>query len=141
MICNTKAKKLDQKDVIYKGVCKTCGKAYIGETAQWLDDRKGQHKRCCTKKDESNSFYCHLKENPQHEIDWDTFKVLDIEKHWKKRKLKEAVYINALTGGGSLVLNIEKGYRIDSCWNSIWSIVRKHLAEKRDPVPPSPSET
>ena len=121
LLCNTKAKRQDRKNVIYKGKCKTCGKAYIGETSQWLETRKQQHKQCFKK----NGFAYHVKQNPDHEIDWENFEVIDTARIWKVRKMKEAIYINQASNGGSLgnVLNIENGETMDTCWTSILSLI------------------
>jgi predicted nucleotidyltransferase len=45
---------------------------------------------------ESNAFWKHIEGNKSHKIDWDNFLIIDKESHWKKRKIKEALYINAL---------------------------------------------
>ena len=125
LLCNTKAKRQDRKNVIYKGKCKTCGKEYIGETSQWLETRKQQHKQCCRAKDEKNGFAHHLKQYPDHEIDWENFEVIDSARNWKERKMKEAVYIKQASNGGNLqnVLNIENGETMDTCWTSILSLI------------------
>jgi hypothetical protein len=125
LLCNTKAKRQDRKNVIYKGKCKTCGKEYIGETSQWLETRKQQHKQCCRTKDEKNGFAHHLKQYPDHEIDWENFEVIDSARNWKERKMKEAVYIKQASNGGNLqnVLNIENGETMDTCWTSILSLI------------------
>ena len=125
LLCNTKAKGQDRKNVIYKGKCKTCGKEYIGETSQWLETRKQQHKQCCRTKDEKNGFAHHLKQYPDHEIDWENFEVIDSARNWKERKMKEAVYIKQASNGGNLqnVLNIENGETMDTCWTSILSLI------------------
>ena len=39
LLCNTKPKRSDSKDVVYKGRCETCNMVYIGETSQWLKTR------------------------------------------------------------------------------------------------------
>ena len=48
MIFNGKYKKNDgrKKDLIYKIPCNDCKLCYIGETAQWYDEREKQHKLC-----------------------------------------------------------------------------------------------
>lgn len=125
LLCNNKARKPDRKNVIYKGKCKTCGMIYIGETAQWLHTRVDQHKQCCKKKDEKNGFALHLKQYPDHEIDWENFEVIDSAKNWKERKIKESIYIQKQSNGGDLerMLNIENGEKMDTCWTSVLSLI------------------
>ena len=124
-----KPKKNDRKNVTYRGRCTTCGLVYIRETSQWLRDRKGQHQQCCRRQDVTNSFYCHLLENPDHQINWDDFDVLDSEMRWKNRKVKESIYINAESDGGNFekIMNLEKGEYLDPCWNEALSIIQKGL--------------
>ena len=125
LLCNTKTMRKDRKNVIYRGRCKTCGLVYIGETSQWLETRKNQHKQCCKAKDEKNGFACHLKQYPDHEIDWGNFEVIDSARNWKERKIKESIYIKRASNGGNLssMLNIENGEIMDTCWTGILSLI------------------
>ena len=126
IICNVKTTRRDRKNVVYKGRCKTCGLVYVGETSQWLETRKDQHMRCCRTKDEKNAFALHLKQFPNHEIDWENFEVLDSARNWKERKIKESIYIQRASNGGNLrtVLNIENGEAMDTCWTSILFLIK-----------------
>ena len=62
---------------------------------QHFSDRRSQHQRDVKNKKPSNGLYAHLKENKVHKINWEGFVYLDSEKNWKRRKIKEAIYINA----------------------------------------------
>ena len=59
---------------------------------------------------------------------------LDKEDHWKGRKLKEALYIDALnpstTTNASKIMNLEKGFELDPIWNEFNSIFRSYIREK-----------
>ena len=59
---------------------------------------------------------------------------LDKEKNWKGRKIKEAIYINALnltsTAKQENVMNLEKGYELDSIWGEFNPIIRSLIDEK-----------
>ena len=57
-------------------------------------DRRSQHQRDVKNKMPSNGLYAHLKENKGHKIYWEGFVYLDSERNWKRRKIKEAIYIN-----------------------------------------------
>ena len=59
-----------KKNVCYRVPYLNCHYSYIGETSQWWDEREKQHKRCIKNQDENNSFWQHLKQNPDHEIGW-----------------------------------------------------------------------
>ena len=40
---------------------------------------------------------------------------LDREEDWKKRKINEALYINSMDP--KTLMNLEKGFEINQCWN------------------------
>ena len=56
------------------------------------------------------------------------------EKHWRARKIKEAVLINAINptkdvrNGG--VMNLEKGYEMDPLWSGFNEVFREMLNKK-----------
>ena len=85
----------DCKDVIYSVPCKKCRVRYIGETGQHFCQRREQHKGDIRNNKESNGFYSHLKKNKGHSINWEGAVFLDREKHWRGRKIKEALFINS----------------------------------------------
>ena len=61
IIFNGKFKKKDgrKKDLIYKIPCRDCTLCYIGETAQWYDEREKQHERCIRNQDDNNALFRH----------------------------------------------------------------------------------
>ena len=113
-------KKYEHKDVIYSVPCGTCGVRYVGETGQHYCDRRSQHQRDIKNKKVTNGFYSHMKKNGGHQIEWGRCVFLDEEKNWRRRKIKEAIYINAINPTESMVhqdiLNLEKGYDFDPIW-------------------------
>jgi hypothetical protein len=133
-LCQLKQKKSNdqQKDDVYSIKCASCKMRYIGETSQFFGKRKYQHTNAVKRKVETNGIYCHLKSNKEHMINWDKVIFLDHEKQWHRRKIKESIYINALnpTEGMQKVMNIEKGYRIDTCWNFFNDEIRKYTSRK-----------
>ena len=56
---------------------------------------------------------------------------LDYEKNWKRRKVKEAVYIKAInpTNGMNkkIILNLEKGYNLDKIWSEFNGVHRQAI--------------
>ena len=56
------------------------------------------------------------------------------ENHWRARKIKEAVLINAINptkdvrNGG--VMNLEKGYEMDPIWSGFNEVFREMLNKK-----------
>ena len=64
--------KMDRrKNGCYQVPCLNCPIRYIGETSQWWDERESQHKRSVKNREESNSFYVHLRECPDHMLGWE----------------------------------------------------------------------
>jgi len=141
-LCKLKPLKgrLEKKDVVYMVDCKVCGISYIGETSQHFQDRAAQHKNCIKRKDKKNGFAMHVKQTlgRKHKskgincMDWDSAVFLDSDNHWKKRKIKESLYINAYDASNKLkgLMNLEKGCKIDQCWNQFNDVIRGS-AEKR----------
>ena len=61
-------------------------------------------------------------------INWEKVRFLDKEKNWKGRKIKEAIYINAvvptsLMNEGKL-MNLDKGYELDMIWSAFNPVIR-----------------
>ena len=62
-----------------------------------------------------------MKKNDGYKIEWGNCVYLDREKNWRRRKIKESIYINAINPTDSMVhqkfLNLEKGYDFDLIWS------------------------
>ena len=58
------------------------------ETSQWWDERESQHKRSIRNRDENNSFYMHLKDNPDHIIGWEKVSFLAFDSRYNYRRMK-----------------------------------------------------
>jgi hypothetical protein len=131
IVCRLKPKtdKMEQKDVVYSVECATCKKQYIGETGKTLKERLKRHQQDIRSGTITNGFFRHLSEANDHKINWSETKILERESHWKKRKIKESIFINALNPSENItkILNIEKGVVIDKCWNSIMNQVKPRV--------------
>ena len=59
---------------------------------------------------------------------------LDYEKNWKRRKIKEAVYINAINPTNEMdrkrILNLEKGFILDEIWSEFNEVHRRSTKKK-----------
>ena len=65
-----------------------------------------------------------------HEIDWENRKFLDSESHWRRRKIKEALFIDCLNPQKEVtdsIMNLEKGLEISECWKEFNQDIRKVL--------------
>ena len=57
-------------------------------------------------------------------------KFLDSEPHWRKRKIKEALFIDCLNPQkhiSNAVMNLEKGLDIPDCWKEFNADIRKNF--------------
>ena len=129
-----KVKFEDCKDVIYSVPCEKCGVRYIGETGQHFCQRREQHKGDIRNKKESNGFYSHLKRNKGHSVNWEGAVFLDREKHWRGRKIKEALFINSQNPARVIdpknILNLEKGFNLDPIWSGFNESFREIMSKK-----------
>ena len=127
-------KMTDKKGVIYKINCGNCESSYIGETGQTLGKRLQQHQRDVREKKSTNGIYQHLRRNRKHKSRWEEVKVIDNERHWYKRKIKEAVYINAVdpSCNNGKLMNLEKGYEISTIWNAFNTRARKSIMHTQE---------
>jgi hypothetical protein len=112
--------RINQKGVVYSIPCGICGKVYIGETGKTFAERRKQHQQDVKRHVESNALFQH-KIHTNHAISWNDFRILDKEDNWRKRKMKEALFINAYNPCNSIdnVLNMDKGFKVNSCWTAI----------------------
>ena len=126
MLVKTKAKipKDMQKDIVYVKKCQLCPSIYIGETSQYQKKRDQQHRSDIRLKKVSSSFFNHLKEHKSHRFDWEKTDILDREKDYSKRIVKESLYINAFKG--EHLMNLEDGTPIDPIWKQFNSAIRKY---------------
>ena len=115
-----------RKNVCYRVPCLNCSFSYIGETSQWWDERESQHKRSIWNRDENNSFYMHLKDNPDHIIGWEKVSFLAFDSRYNYRRMKESVLIDIFSHTG--VMNIEDGMKKDACWNVLLPSLRKKFS-------------
>ena len=65
------------------------------ETSQWFDERESQHKCCIKNCDSNNGIYKHLEKHPDHVIAWDKATILDYERNYYARKMKESIHIDS----------------------------------------------
>ena len=79
--------------------------------------RPGTQSRYKTRKD------MHLNKNKNHQIDWETTKVLDNEKDYHRRIIKESLYINAFRN--EKLMNLEDGKPINPIWKQFNAGIRK----------------
>jgi len=129
-ICHMKQKipRTQQKNRVYKFDCKDCKSWYIGETGQKIEKRTYQHQNDIKNGKETNAIFMHLQQHNSHSIKWQEVSYLEREEDWKKRKIKEALYINAMNP--KELMNLEKGFEINQCWNEFNPQIRNIALKK-----------
>ena len=83
--------KEDRDNAVYQLNCKDCVAVYVGETKRTLNIRAEEHITAI----KSGSKRSHTEEHCwkyNHDFDWKHKKVLDFEKNWKTRTIKEEIY-------------------------------------------------
>jgi len=129
-ICHMKQKipRTQQKNRVYKFDCKDCKSWYIGETGQKIEKRTYQHQNDIKNGKETNAIFMHLQQHNSHSIKWQEVSYLEREEDWKKRKIKEALYINAMNP--KELMNLEKGFEINQCWSEFNPQIRNIALKK-----------
>ena len=79
---------LHSSGVVYQLTC-CCGQNYIGQTKRNLITRLNEHRTC-----EDSEVCKHLLNNPSHEINFDSSKILDRSNHVTKLRIKETLHIS-----------------------------------------------
>ena len=124
----------EKKNLIYCLGCKSCDQHYIGETQQFFSSRKYQHEYAIRHKKSTNGLAQHLMINKKHSIDWGRRAFLDFEPHWRKRKIKEALFIDCINPRSNIspnnLMNLEKGIEIANCWKEFNPHLKKIFSKK-----------
>ena len=86
-----------RQGAMYKKNCSDCDRCYIGETKRWFETRKNEHVR--NVKNNGNNATALSKHAVVlgDSIDWNNYKILQIETDYHKRKFIESFYINSLS--------------------------------------------
>ena len=118
---------LCKKNVIYRASCggndgESCDTVYVGETSRQLGTRMNEQATGCIRakktgkvKDKDKRYDLGLQKHAldhNHIFNLEEAEILDQEKHWKKRKILEAIHI-ALQPN---TCNINKGAPFDPSW-------------------------
>lgn len=84
----------EKKEIVYEIPCRECTCVYVGETRQKIHTRMKQHKYTCkrTYQGTETALSSHCKDN-DHNMNFDDFAVLGVERNDQKRKLLECVHI------------------------------------------------
>ena len=101
--------------VVYAINCRDCEAAYIGETGRTTNVRVAEHLAHARHGRVDLSAAADHAIVEGHRLDWMSAKVIDREKRWRSRKVKEALWIRNTES----TLNRDKGWDIDPLWFSL----------------------
>ena len=91
-------RELDQNSgLVYQYECE-CKKVYIGETCRSIRTREKEHKRAIRNMDGDHSGISKHVLETGHSILWEGVKILAYETDWRKRKIKEGIFIDKARG-------------------------------------------
>ena len=62
-----------------------------------------------------------IRDNKVQENDWEKKVILDKEIHFEKRRIIEAIYINAFDNG--TLMNPDKGIPLNQCWTEFFPFI------------------
>ncbi len=103
-----------KKGVVYTVPCMDCEKVYIGETGRCLQKRLKEHQYAVRVGDTLNGIAVHAQTH-QHDVNWDSAKVLASEENYWKRRTLEAIHIK---NHGS-TSNLECGLHLSPIWHKL----------------------
>ena len=92
-----KVPKGKKANVIYQAECGQCGEKYVGETQQPLSKRVHQHTHSAAGRPNS-AVLDHMCETG-HVLDLDSFTILEREADWRRRGIREAIYVKRVVPG------------------------------------------
>ena len=85
-----------------------------------------------------------MRENKKHLIDWNNRNFLEIDNDWRRRKIKEALYIDSINPQMDInpqkLMNQEKGTDISDCWKEFYQHIRETFETKTYQKKPLRSE-
>ena len=100
--------------LVYQYECKVCKKVYVGETGRTLKVRESEHKRAIRNGDENHSGISKHVIETGHAMEWEGVKILAYETNWKKRKIKEGIFIAKTKN--SMLLNTKPGVPLNTVY-------------------------
>ena len=104
---------LEVGGVIYQQGCSECEDVYVGETGRKACVRKREHERDVREANVRSAIAEHVLEK-NHRPDFNSFRIIDKEKVWLRRKIKEAIYISQRSN-----FNRDKGVGLNSIWKRL----------------------
>ena len=108
-----KREKCQNSGLVYQYECE-CGKVYVGETCRTIRTREKEHKRAIRNLDENHSGISKHVIESGHSIAWAEVKILAFETDWKRRKIKEGIFIAKTRS--DMLLNTKPGVPMDNVY-------------------------
>ena len=130
--------KEDRNNVIYQLDCKNCEAVYVGESKRTLSVRTNEHISAIKSASQRSHTYTYTSAEHywkyNHDFDWNNKRVLDFEKNWKTKIIKEAIYseennhhINGIS------------FKLPTIWKPILQKNKERKTTARNTSPSSPT--
>ena len=103
-----------KKGVVYQVPCADCESVYIGETGRTLEKRLKEHRGAVKRNDMKNGIAVHAW-NTEHRVDWETATVKQVETHYTRRRIIEAIHIKKQ----KVTSNLDCGRSLNSVWHPL----------------------
>ena len=88
---------------IYNIECSTCAWNYVGETGRTIEERKKEHLRAVREMDVQRSEVARHVIEDGHDVDVKGMRLIEKEKNWKKRVIKEALWTKKLSSSNKVM--------------------------------------
>ena len=109
------SQKQDPAGVVYQIDC-DCGDTYVGETCRPFTHRLKEHQASVRKQDSKSAIADHIRDHPDHTINWNNIKILEKNKtDFKIRKLLEALHIKKIQPA----INRDDGYHVPLAYHHL----------------------
>ena len=106
------------KGVVYKVKCNDCQESYVGETLRSMTVRLKEHERHTRFGRVDLSAIAEHARLKDHRIDWSGARIVEVERKWHARKVKEALII----ARENPALNKDKGMELSLSWLNLMRV-------------------
>jgi len=104
-----------KKNVVYKISCNDCDASYVGQTGRLLKTRISEHQNHIRRNTSTISVITNHRMHLNHEFDWNSVEILDVERIYHKRSISEMLHIKCQSNGLNLQTDtdsLDHGYSL-----------------------------
>ena len=101
---------------VYSVKCKTCSGEYVGETSRAIKVRTKEHQDAIRLgQGVRSAIALHIHDQPSHEMDWSSLRVIDRARFQNERRIREALHIRRRNPQ----LNRDSGMNYSEMWKAV----------------------